>query len=47
MNADGTNETRIANHPAQDTDPVFNHDGSRIVFLTVRDGDKSDLCDER
>src|SRR5205814_7945907 len=38
MNADGSNFTRLTTDPAWDTNPVWSPDGSKIVFLSVRDG---------
>ena len=38
MNANGTNQIRLTNSSAQELDPSFSPDGSRIAFATNRDG---------
>ncbi len=38
INADGSNPTRLTNNPAQDSEPVFAPDGSKIAFTSDRDG---------
>ena len=38
MNADGTNQTRLTDNPAFDTDSSFSGNGSRIAFRSTRDG---------
>lgn len=38
VNADGTGETNLTNDPADDTEPAWSPDGSRIAFSTNRDG---------
>ena len=38
MSADGSNQTRLTNNPAEDRFPVWSPDGSRIVFTSDRDG---------
>jgi Tol biopolymer transport system component len=38
MNADGSNQTRLTNHPGYDIAPVWSPDGSRIAFVSDRDG---------
>ena len=38
MNADGTDQTRLTNNPADDIFPSFSSDGSKIVFASNRDG---------
>jgi Tol biopolymer transport system component len=38
MNPDGTNQTRLTNNPAVDTDPSVSPDGGRIAFVSTRAG---------
>ncbi len=38
MNADGSNQTRLTNNPAFDFQPSFSPDGSKIAFVSDRDG---------
>jgi Tol biopolymer transport system component len=38
MNADGTGETRISNSPGVDAHPSWSPDGTRIAFVSARDG---------
>lgn len=38
MDADGSGQTRLTNHPATDTAPVWSPDGSSIAFQSDRDG---------
>ena len=38
MSADGSNQTRLTNNPAADTQPALSPDGARIAFTTARDG---------
>jgi TolB protein len=40
MNADGTGVTRLTTDPAEDFDPVWSPDGTRIAFRSHRDGDE-------
>jgi Tol biopolymer transport system component len=38
MNADGSNQTRLSNNPADDVYPSWSPTGSKIVFQSYRDG---------
>jgi Tol biopolymer transport system component len=38
MNPDGTGRTNLTNHPASDEDPSLSPDGTKIVFMSNRDG---------
>ena len=38
MGTNGTNQTRLTNDPASDTDPAWSRDGSQIAFATTRSG---------
>jgi hypothetical protein len=38
MNADGSNQTRLTNNSAIDEYPAFSPDGSRIAFISYRNG---------
>ncbi|HBB98996.1 MAG TPA: hypothetical protein DC054_26765, partial [Blastocatellia bacterium] len=38
MNADGSNQTRLTNNPEQDSDAKWSPDGTKIVFMSSRDG---------
>ena len=38
MDADGTNVTRLTNHPAADRDPAWSRDGTKIAFSSTRSG---------
>ena len=42
MDADGTNVTRLTDHPANDHDPVWMPDGQSLIFSSTRDS-RSDL----
>lgn len=38
VNADGSNLTRLTSHPATDTEPKISPNGSKIAFISYRDG---------
>ena len=38
MNADGSKQTRVTNHPALDALPAWSQDSKRIVFVSDRVG---------
>ena len=38
MNVDGSRPTRLTDNPAYDLNPCFSHDGSKIAFVSDRDG---------
>jgi Tol biopolymer transport system component len=38
MKADGTGQTNLTNNPSGDFAPVWSPDGSKIAFLSGRDG---------
>jgi len=38
MNADGSNQTRLTNNPANDNWPSWSNDGTKIAFCSNRDG---------
>lgn len=42
MQADGTNVTRVTDHPANDFDPIWMPDGQSLIFSSERDS-RSDL----
>ena len=37
MDADGTNVTRLTDHPANDYDPIWMPDGQSLIFSSERD----------
>ncbi|HKC62893.1 MAG TPA: DPP IV N-terminal domain-containing protein [Pyrinomonadaceae bacterium] len=39
MNADGSNQVNLTKNPAKDQNPSWSPDGSRIAFVSERDGD--------
>jgi dipeptidyl aminopeptidase/acylaminoacyl peptidase len=43
MNADGTNPVNLTNNAANDQEPAFSPDGSRIAFHTFRTGDGAEV----
>jgi Tol biopolymer transport system component len=40
INADGSGQTKLTDHPAGDWEPRWSPDGNKIVFTTDRDGNK-------
>ena len=38
MDADGSNSTRLTNHPASDVNPAWSPDGTKIAFVSSRAG---------
>lgn len=47
MDADGSNQTRITDHPSEDWGPVWSPDGKKIAFQSLRDEPTDPfVCDE-
>ena len=38
MDADGGNQENLSNHPLDDMDPDWSHDGTKIAFISTRNG---------
>lgn len=38
MNADGSDQVNLTNHPAKDCEPGWSPDGTQLVFVSTRDG---------
>jgi Tol biopolymer transport system component len=43
MNADGSGQTNLTNHPALDMDPSWSPDGTRIAFSSTRDDGNGEI----
>ena len=43
MDADGGNQKNLTNHPADDRQPDWSPDGTKIAFVSGRDGDRSQI----
>ena len=43
MDADGKNQVRLTNHPTYDFDPDWSPDGTKIAFVSGRDGDRNQI----
>ncbi len=43
MDANGRNQERLTNHPAYDYDPDWSPDGTKIAFVSSRDGGREQI----
>lgn len=43
MNSDGSAQTRLTNNPERDEEPAFSRDGSKIAFVSERDGGNKEI----